>query len=126
MKTTRKDDLDVLDSSRKKAKTELGKEHREALLAAVQVQSEDPFLEEMRLQFQDAYKIGIQYRDEHNIRGMAEVEIVLKKIEKAITDYTASPAFLSKVAKEVEKISKQEADKVVSTSIKNKKGLNAK
>ena len=125
MKTnTRVDDLDILDSSRKKAKTELGKKRREALLASVHVQSQDSFLEEMRIQFQEAYKVGIQYRNEHNIRGMAETEMVLKKIEKAIVAYTASPSFLAKVAKELEKVSKEETDKIITTSINNRKGLN--
>ena len=124
-KNTRKHDLDRIDSKRDNVKTEAGKNHRLAILANIYVQSQDEYVEELRLAFQSIYKIGQEARQKNDKEGMAFAEKDLQKIEAELVRYTTSPEFVAKVNKQVEKISKEEADKILSNSIKTKKGLHA-
>lgn len=87
MKHTRKDDLDILDQSRRDAKTEEGKKHRDALLVAVYESLKDPHLEKMRIALIDALKYG-------NINKMNEIR---KKIE----NYVRTPTFRKNIARKI-------------------------
>jgi hypothetical protein len=97
MKTkTREPDLELLDEARRKAKTELGKTHREALLVAIYEASKDDWLEKMRIQLIDALKYG-------DLRKMDE-------IRRKIQDYASTPSFRRRIAQKIAKISEREAE----------------
>ena len=93
---TRKTDLELLDEARRKAQTEWGKTHREALLVAIYEASKDWWLEKMRMQLIDALKLG-------DFRKMDE-------IRRKIQDYTSTPSFRRRIAQKIAKISEKEAE----------------
>lgn len=108
-KTTRDQDLDILDQSRIDAQTTEGKEHREALLIQVYEMSKDSYLEKMRgmleLMIEDleTFKVGSM---EYN-RAFMGVE----ESKRRIKAYVNAPNYKKKIAEKIAKqVSTNEAD----------------
>lgn len=117
MKTTRDNDLEVLDQSRLSVESESGLIHRSALLDNVYEQSKDPTLERMRQQLAYWITKGLSFAPDDlegiptakQQLGMAECELHIQELEKQIKAYSSSPDFQQRLLRKIAKHSDVEA-----------------
>lgn len=116
-KTTRSHDLDLLDDSRLRVTSEEGFLHRNAILDAVFVQSQDEELERMRNELAHWINYGLAYAPDdletqpnlHQMAKMAEAEKNIQRLEKSIKKYAQSDDFRSRILKAIAKHNPVEA-----------------
>lgn len=96
-KSTRKEDLNLLEEGRDRALTPEGRVHRAALLEAVYEMSKDDVLEGLRIELIDALKQADFNR--------------VNEIRKKVQSYVKTKTFRDKIARKVNKAAgKKEAD----------------
>lgn len=114
---TRKTDLEILEAGRDQSDS--ARIHRTSLIQSVYEQSKDTTLEAMRLELQNWIIKGLEAVPEGDTptlrqkMAMAEAEINIERMEKAIKQYTSSEAFQRNIASKVAKISQKEAEIVL-------------